>query len=123
MRLRHLARQRQQHRQRVLGGGDHVRLRSVGHHHAALGGRLDVDVVDAHPGAADGLAAARPARAGPRVELRGGADQEAVELADAALELAVLPVGAELDLEAGVAQQLDAGVADLLLDEDLHAAG
>ena len=48
--------------------------------------------------------------------------KSAVELADAALELAVLPVGADLDLETGVAQQLDARLADLLLDEDLHAA-
>ena len=52
-------------------------------------------------------------------ELGGRADQDAVELADAALELAVLPVDAQLDVEAGLAQELDAGVADLLLDEDL----
>ena len=56
-----------------------------------------------------------------RVELGGGADQDAVELADAALELRLVPVDADLDLEPGVAQQLHAGVADLLLDEDLHA--
>ena len=36
-----------------------------------------------------------------------------------ALELAVLPVGAQLDVEARVAQQLHAAVADLLLDQDL----
>ena len=49
-----------------------------------------------------------------RVELGGGADQDAVELADAALELVLVPVEPELDVEAGVAQQLHAGVADLL---------
>ena len=48
VRLRHLARQREQQRERVLGGRDHVRLRGVGHDHAALGGRVHVDVVHPH---------------------------------------------------------------------------
>ena len=64
----------------------------------------------------------RSARASSvRVELRGGADQDAVELADPALELLLVPVEAELDVEPRVAQQLHAGVADLLPYEDLHA--
>ena len=69
VRLRDVARERQQHRQRVLRGGDHVGLRRVCHHDAALGGGVDVDVVHADPGAADDLAAARPGRSGRRSSL------------------------------------------------------
>ncbi len=119
VRLRHLAHQRQQHRERVLGRGDHVRLRSVRDHHAALGGGVDVDVVHPHAGPAHDL---EPVRALDQVagQLRGGPDQDPVELADAAVQLAIVPVDAQLDIEARVAQQLHAGLADLLLDEDLH---
>ena len=53
VRLRDVASLREQQRQRVLGGGQHVRLRRVHHHHAATRGRLDVDVVEADAGAAD----------------------------------------------------------------------
>ena len=56
------------------------------------------------------------------VDLRGRADQDPVELADPPLELAVLPVVAELDVEAGRAQQVDARVADLLLDQNSAGA-
>jgi hypothetical protein len=68
MRLRHLPRQRQQQRERVLGGGDHVGLRRVGHDHAALGGGLHVHVVHAHPGAPHGLQPAGALEQG-RIEL------------------------------------------------------
>ena len=120
MRLRHLAREREQQGERVLGGRDHVGLGRVGHDHAALRGRIHVHVVHPHAGAADRLQALGAVQQ-VGVELRGRADQDAVELADAALELVLVPVDADLDLEAGVVQQLHAGVADLLLDEDLHA--
>ena len=59
VRLGHVAGQREQQRHRVLGGGDDVGLRRVGDDDAALGGGGDVDVVDAHAGAADGLQARR----------------------------------------------------------------
>ena len=120
VRLRHLARQRQEQRERVLGRGDHVRLRRVRDDHAALRGGVDVDVVHPHAGAAHGLESLGAAQQ-VRVELGRGADQDAVELADPALELLLVPVEAELDLETGVAQELHARLADLLLDEDLHA--
>ena len=101
----------------MLGGGDHVRLGRVGHHDPAPGGRLDVHVV--HPDTGRPTACRRSACASrSAVELGGGADEDAVEVADAPLEFAVLPVDAQLDLEAGVAQQLDSGVPDLLLDQD-----
>ena len=120
VRLRHLASECQQQRERVLGRRDHVRLRRVRDDHAALGGGVHVHVVHPDPRAAHGLQAlGAPEQL--RVELRRGADQDAVELADPALELLVVPVDPELHLEAGVAQQLNPRVADLLLDEDPHA--
>ncbi len=51
--------------------------------------------------------------------LRGGADQDAVVVADPLGELLVGPVDAEIDIEV-LAQQRHAGVADLLLDEHLQ---
>jgi hypothetical protein len=54
VRLRDVARQRQQQRERVLGRRDDVRARRVDDDDAALGRRGDVDVVDADAGAADG---------------------------------------------------------------------
>ena len=52
-RLRDRAGEREQHADRVLGGGDVVAAGRVHHHDAAPGGRVDVDVVDADAGAAD----------------------------------------------------------------------
>ena len=49
------------------------------------------------------------------------ADQDPVVVADALGELLVVPVDADVDVEA-LAQQVDAGVGDLLLDEDAVAA-
>ena len=117
MRLRDVAREREHQRDRVLGGGDDVRLRRVGDDDAALGGGLDVDVVDADAGAAD-----HPQVVGAADQLGGQlrrrADQDRVVVADALGELLVGPVDAEVDVEA-LAQEVDAGVGDLLLDEDL----
>ena len=53
MRLGHVACRSHQQRHGVLGGGDDVALRSVDHHHAAGGCRLDVDVVEADTCATD----------------------------------------------------------------------
>ena len=120
MSLRNLACQREQQRHRVLRGGDDVGLRGVGHHHAALGGGVHVDVVDPDTGATDHLEVGGPLeQAG--VEPGGRANQQPVELADAPLELAAVPAVAQLDLEPGVAQELHARVADLLGDQNLHA--
>ncbi len=69
VRLRDVARQRQHQRDGVLRGGDDVRLRRVGDDDPALGGRLDVDVVDPDAGAADDL------------EVVGAADQVGGQLA------------------------------------------
>ena len=53
--LRDVARLREHERHRLLGGRDDVGRRRVAHDDAALGGGRDVDVVDAHAGAADDL--------------------------------------------------------------------
>ena len=55
VRLRDLAGEREQHGNRVFGGGDRVAEGRVHHHHAALAGGRDIDVVDPDPGAADDL--------------------------------------------------------------------
>ena len=115
MRLGHVPRQRQQQRHRVLGCGDHVRLRRVGDDDAALGRRRHVDVVDADPGPSDG-AQARCVLEQLGVELGRRADQDPVVVADLLGKLLAAPVDAEVDVEVA-AEQLDPGVADLLGDE------
>ena len=62
VRLRDVAGEREQQRERVLGRRHDVRLRRVGDDDPALGGGRDVDVVDADAGAADGLEVGRLAR-------------------------------------------------------------
>ena len=103
----------------MLGGGDDVGLRGVRHDDPALGGGLDVDVVHPHPGPADDLEliGALEQVGG---ELGGRADQDAVVLADRAGQLAVGPVGLDVDVEAGVLQQPYPRVADLLGDQNLR---
>ena len=119
MRLWDVARERQQQRHRVLGGRHHVRLWSVGDDDSVFGGGLDVHVVDAHTRTAD-----HPQVAGAvdqlRRHLRGRADQDAVIGADTLGELVIAPLDPHLDVEV-LAQQIDAGLADLLLDEHLQA--
>ena len=109
MRLRHVAGQRQRQRQRVLGGGDRVRLRRVDDEDAALGRRDEVDVVDAGAGAADDLQVGGLADQ-VRGDLGRRADDQRVELADPVLERRLVPVESELDVEV-LAQKLDAGSA------------
>src|SRR5207249_3262115 len=101
---------------RVLGGGDDRRLRGVGDDDPAPRRRLDVDVVDADAGAADHLETHGPFEQF-RGEQRLRADDDRVVVADDRLERAV---GVDVDVEAR-AEQLDAGVGDLLPDEDFHA--
>jgi hypothetical protein len=114
--LRDVARERQHQRHGVLRGGHDVRLRRVGDDDAALGGRLDVDVVDPDAGAADHaqVVGARDQLGG---QLRRRADEDAVVAADALRELLVAPVDPDVDGEA-LAQHVDAGLGDLLLDEN-----
>ena len=66
VRLRDVARERDQQADRVLGRRDDVRLGRVCDDDPLPGRRVDVDVVDPHPGAADHLQVRRPWRSGRR---------------------------------------------------------
>ena len=121
VRLRDVAREREQQRHRVLGGGDDVRLRRVGDDDARAWSRPSTST----------LSTPTPARPITRRRvglldqlgghLRRRADQDpVVARRSARASSLVVPVDAEVDVEV-LAQQLDAGVADLLLDEHLQA--
>ena len=118
VRLRDVAGQRERQRQRVLGRGDGVRLRSVHDEDAALGRRDQVDVVHASAGAADDL---QVGSLGDEVgrDLGRRADDQRVELADPLLERLLVPVEAQLDVEV-LAEQVHPALGDLLLDQDLQ---
>src|SRR5260221_1187471 len=115
---RRVAAEGEHQRQGVLGRGTRVRFGGVGDDDAPPGSGGNVDVVDAGAGPADHLEAAG-ALDQVRRDLGGGANQDRVVLADRLAQLVLRHLEAEVDIEA-LAQQLDAGVGDLLLDEDLH---
>ena len=90
----------------MLGGGEHVALRSVDDDDAALGRLVDVDVVDADAGAAHDL------QVGGRLDDLGGhlggrADDETLVVGDAREQLVRVPVLAQVDLEAWLLEKLD----------------
>src|SRR6185437_697135 len=95
---------------------DDVGLRRVGDDDPAPGRGGHVDVVDADAGPADHL---QPVGLVDQLRghLRRRADHDAVVVGDPLAELGVVPVDADIDLEV-LAQEVDARVADLLLDED-----
>ena len=113
VRLRDVPPEREQEPDRVLGGRDDGRLRRVDDEDALPRRGLDVDVVDAHAGAADHAEPLGPLEQ-RRVELRPRADDDRVVVADDVLERRV---EVDIDVEAG-AQELDAGLRDRLPDED-----
>ncbi len=98
-----------------LGGTDDVGGRRVDDEYAVLGGRLDVDVVQADTGPGDDLEALRCGQGFP-VDLRGGADQDGVDVDDGAEQLGAIGPVALADLEVG-AEGLDGRGAQLLGDE------
>src|SRR5205807_2089804 len=116
VRLRDVARKRDEQADGVLRGGDDVRLGRVRHHDAASRRSLHVDVVDAHARAADH---AQPVGAlqDVRGQLRRRADDDRVVAADPLREVAVRLV---VDVEA-LAQERDAGLGDRLAHEDARA--
>ena len=117
MRLRDVPRQRHQEPDRVLRGRDDVRLRRVRDDDAATRGRVHVDVVDAHAGAADHLQA-RPGVDHVRGHLRRRPDDQSVVAADDLFERR-LPVDVHLER---LAKQLDPRLGDRFTDQDLHYA-
>ncbi len=120
VRLGDVAKEGEGEGERVLGGGDRVRLGGVGDDDPAPGRGRDVDVVDAGAGTADHL------QVGRQLDQLGGhlrrrADQDRVVAADLLAQLLLGHLEPEVDVEVGP-QQVDAGVGDLLLDQDPHRA-
>jgi hypothetical protein len=107
----------QQHRHRVLGRGEDVRLRCVHHHHALGGGGIDVDVVEPDPGPThhDQVTAR-----GQHVGGHGGgrADDQGVGAPHGLDEGFGVEVELEVHLVPGGAQAVQSAVGDLLGHED-----
>ena len=114
--LRHVAGDGEQQREGVLDGGDGVGQRRVDDDHPTRRRRLEVDVVDADPGAPD------------HRELRGGLDDalgdaglaahdDAGHVGDGFDELVLAEAGADYGVVA-LAQAGDALLGDLVRDED-----
>ena len=99
-----------------LGGGDDVGGRGVDDHHAGLGRRADVDVVEPDTGAGHDL---EPRRGGERLGVDGGgaADQQRVGARQRGQQLGAVGAVAVPDLEVGP-ELLDGRRAQLLGDQD-----
>ena len=118
MRLRHVARLRQQECQRLLGGADDVGLGRVDHHDASAGAGLDVDVVQPDPGARDDL----EVRGGSQHRLRHpgrASDDQRVVGRDLRLQRSRREIRPDVDLEV-LPEELETLVAELLRDEHPH---
>ena len=111
--LRDLAGQREHHGDGMFGGGDGIAERRVHDHNAMGGSGLLVDVVDADTGTANDL------QVGGRLDqlggsLGGGADSEAVILAD---DLALFGRGQarlEVHVDAALAEDVDGARAEFV---------
>jgi hypothetical protein len=117
MRLSDVARKREEQADRVLGRRDDGRLGRVGDDDPAARGRVDVDVVHPHSGAADDLQPVRP-RNQVAVELRCRADDDRLVVAD---RLGQVAVRVHVHVEA-LTEQVDARLGDLLPDQDARLA-
>ena len=99
----------------MLRRRDDGRLRRVRDHDPAARGRVEIDVVDPHPGPADHLELRRFLdQAG--VEVRAAADDDRVVVADPRGEVAVR---VHVDVEA-LAQEVDPRRGDGFTNENLH---
>ena len=117
MRLRDVAGEREQERDRVLRGGVHRRLGCVRDDDPAARRGVDVDVVDPHSGTSDDL---EPVGTLDErgVERRRRAHDDRVEPADDLREVGL----AVLDDVEAAPQELETRVCDRLTDEDPRAA-
>ena len=108
--LRDLARQREHHRDRMLGGGDGIAEGRVHDDDALRRGGGNLDIVDADAGAADHLQV-RGLFEDLGRHLGGGADGKAVIIADDGGELILVlaEVGLEIDLDAAILEDLHGG--------------
>ena len=111
-----VARGGQHERHGELRGGDDVGGRGVHDHHAGLGGRLDVDVVEADTGAGDHLQLLGGGE-GLGVDLGRAAHQDGVDVGDGGQEFGAVGAVAVADLEVG-SERLHGGGAELFCDEN-----
>ena len=117
VRLRDVARERDEQADGVLGRRDDVRVRCIRDDDPLTGGGVDVDVVDPDPGAADHLQPRRPSDQ-IRGQLGGRADDDRVVAVDDRREVGIAVL---VDLEAAP-EQLDARRGDLLPHQNPHRA-
>ena len=110
-----VARERHHQPDGLLRGRHHGRLGRVRNNDASPGGRLDVDVVDADPGAPDHLQVRGTLDQIGR-ELRRRANHDRVVAVDDLLEGRYLVV---VDLELRL-EQIDPGIRDRFANEDPH---
>ena len=121
IRLRHPAREREQERDRVLGGGHDIAARRVDDEDAFARGCGDVDVVDPDAGAADDAELAAGVDDRCR-DARLAADDQRVEVRDPADQLRFVELADHGHL-AGAAKSLEAVFGQRVGDEDLCHRG
>ena len=121
VRLRDVAGLGEQQRHRVLGGGHGIRLGGVDHHDTAGGGALEVDVVEADPGAADDHQAVG---GGEQFGVDRGrrADDQRLGTGDLAEQFGARQLAPHVDGVAGRAETLQPALGDLFGDEDARHA-
>ena len=119
VRLGGVARAGEEEAHGLLGGGHDVRRRSVADDHAAVGGGGHIDVVDAHARAADDLEV-RARLDDLARDLGARAHDEGVVAGDRLDQLLGREIEQHVDLEALLAQNLDAGIRQLVGDQHLH---
>ncbi len=116
VRDRSAAGDREQQRDRLLGGADDVRLRRVDHHDAGVGRGLHVDVVETDAGARDDLQV-RCRGDGLGVDLRGAADDDGVGRGERGQQRCAVGAVDLTDLEVA-AQQVDARWGEFFGDQN-----
>ena len=117
VRLRDVARLREQERERVLGSREDVRLRRVHDHDPAAGRLGDVDVVEADAGPAD-HDEVTPGFEHLGGHLRRAADHQRGRAVDRAEQVGRRQPGLQVDVETGGGHRLQAAGGKGLTDED-----
>ena len=119
---RHVAGQREQQGQRLLGGGQRVAVRRIHHRDAAVGGGFDVDGVDTGAGTTD-HAQVRGMDEGLGRHLGGRTDDQHVDVGQGARQRAGVFDGVDgLDRPAGVAEQGQTIFVDTVASKNAHGA-
>ncbi len=121
--LRDLAGEREQHRDRVLGGGDRIAERRVHDHDPAGRGGGHVDRIDADAGAADHLEAGQSGIHHRGIDLGRAAHGEPVVIADDRRQLLRGQAGPLVDRDPALAEDRRGAGIHLVGDEDAYLPG